>query len=123
MSNHEIAHQIKAMNLDGWGGKCFEAAVKINQAVFNGKGTYLAACNRFMHEIEDQFIGHVVVKFGDDLWDTDGLTEMDRLESWGMLDPHDSEYSGILGWTEESAYEVKIMELTENEMRRYLDVC
>ena len=117
----EITRKIKALKIKGWGGLCGQAAIQINHNVFNGKGKYLVAVNEFLWDFENKLVGHVVVKYNNKLWDVDGLTTMDKLESWGMVD--EQEYSDIFGWTTEDAYKVKIMEMTEDQIKKWFNIC
>ena len=123
MTTDDIVRKIKSLNLRHGGGYCGETAIEINQKVFGGKGKYIGAANKFLFDHEDIFVGHVAVEYNNQIWDADGLIDLERLESWGMVDPEDSDYADYLGWTEEDAYEVKIMKLTEDQIRKYLPDC
>jgi hypothetical protein len=119
-NTNEIISKIKALKLNGWGGRCGQAAIELNHKIFNGKGKYIVAVNKFLWDFESEFIGHVAIKYNNQLWDADGLTNMEKLESWGMVDEHDPDYTGKFGWTTESAYEVEIMEMTEDQIKHWL---
>ena len=121
MTTDEVVRKIKSLNLPHGGGYCGNTAIEINHKVFGGKGKYIGAANEFLFDFENEFVGHVAVKYNNQLWDTDGLISMDHLESWGQVDPTDSNYTGYFGWTEQDAYKVKIMEMTEDQIRKYLD--
>jgi hypothetical protein len=101
--------------LDGFGGKCFPAAIAINRVLFEGKGKLVGAFNKAFLA-QGRLKGHVAVKFGGRLWDAEGETSLEDLESWGMLDPHDQDYIEEYGegWGEAVAYEVEIKEIGEH---------
>lgn len=118
-----VVDKIKKLNLRGWGGHCGNAAIEINNKVFGGKGKYIVAVNKFLWEQYDEPVGHVVVKFNEKLWDTNGLTDMDHLESWGMVDENDSNYTDLDGWTIEAAYEVEVLEMSEDQVKLLFNKC
>ena len=119
----EIVKKIKDLKLYGFGGFCADAALQINNKVFNGEGEYVAAANKFWWEKENRIIGHVVVKYNNSYWDAEGETTLEKVESWGMLDEEDPEYSDHPDWTPEDAYEVELLELSEDEVMKYFDIC
>lgn len=109
LTNDEIAERISALGINGFGGNCYSAAKKINDKVFGGKGELVGAANTFWLA-RNRFIGHVAVLYDGFFWDTDAEPkEYEDIESWGMLDPHDSDYKAP-GWNEEEAYNVSRLE-------------
>ena len=111
MTDEQISKKIEALGLDGFGGACFEAANVINKKVFGHKGLIVGAANTFwLDRRKSRFIGHVAVFFEGKYWDSDAEPkEWEEIESWGMLDPKDSDYVAH-GWTEETAYAVTRLE-------------
>ncbi|NCQ51552.1 hypothetical protein GW796_06605 [archaeon] len=76
----------------GFAGNCGQAAIAINDVMFNGEQILFAAFNKALGKA-GQHIGHVacLVEVGDDeyfILDTDAyLKGIDDISSWGMLDP------------------------------------
>lgn len=89
--NHAEAALEKA-SLYGFGGKCAEAAIAINDVLFNEEGRLVAAVNKWLWEEEGRMVGHVAVEWKGSYWDSEGRKEWERIESWGMLDEHDEDY-------------------------------
>lgn len=117
-----IGKQIKALKLNGFGGDCPAAAIEINDRLFDGEGEYIVAANKFWFNKHHRVIGHVAVKFLDRYWDASGETTLDHLESWGMLDEQDPDYSDDPEWTPEDAYEVELLGMNEDELREIFDM-
>ena len=117
-----IEKKIKDLKLNGFGGDCPWAAIEINKKIFDGEGEYIVAANKFWFNKHNRVIGHVAVKYLDRYWDSDGETTLDHLESWGMLDEHDSDYNEDTDWTPEDAYEVELLEMNEDELREIFDM-
>lgn len=108
----------------GFGGDCWSAALAINAVIFGGKGVYVAGLNAplFGKKIA---VGHAAVKLRGACWDADGKPkEIDEIESWGMLDPEDSDYKKLfrrhkLTWNDETAGDAGVWEFdTEAEFIR-----
>ena len=118
MSDDDISEKIQSLGLEGFGGYCGDAAIKINNKVFGGKGRYVIAANKFIWEKHKSVVGHAAVEYNDVYWDTDAEPkEKEDIESWGMVDPEDPDYLELEGWNEEAAYEVEWLEdLTEAEV-------
>lgn len=118
MSDDDISEKIRSLKIYGFGGFCGDAAVHINKQVFNNKGTYVIAANKFLWETAQRVVGHVAVEYNGVYWDSDAEPkEQEDIESWGMVDPEDPEYMDLDGWTEEAAYEVEWMDdLSEQEV-------
>ncbi len=96
LTNDEIGQTICAARLEGFGGRCYAAAVVLNAEVFAGKGTLVGAFNRAFQESGGHYFGHVAVLFHGVYWDADGRPKpWDEIESWGMLDAQDSEYKTL----------------------------
>lgn len=105
----EIADEARNCGLSGFGGGCFAAAVGINRALFGGTGTLVAGLNARLWEAASDGIGHAAVQARGAYWDADGHPKaQDEIESWGMLDPEDSDHKNRfrdrgLEWDEEAA--------------------
>lgn len=100
-------------------GYCYPWAVAIHR-VFGGQ--ILVAVNERIFEVSDgeRMIGHAAVKIGRDLFDGEGLTDRERLESWGSLDPEDAEYAEMAGMSlrawDSVAHRVAVYEMSESEV-------
>lgn len=117
-----IERRIKDLKLNGFGGDCPWAAIEINKKIFDSEGEYIVAANKFWFNKHHRVIGHVAVKYLDRYWDASGETTLDHLESWGMLDEQDPDYSNDPEWTPEDAYEVELLEMNEEELREIFDM-
>jgi len=122
-STEEIVQKIKDLKLYGFGGFCADAAIQINHKIFNGEGEYIVAVNKFLFEKEDRIVGHVAVRYNEKLWDAEGLTTEEKLESWGMVDENDPDYNEHPQWNADAAYEAELLEMDEDELMRYFDIC
>lgn len=93
---------IRAAELEGFGGRCGRVAIAINRVVFGDKGRYVVATNPHINKHRDRlFIGHVVVEWKRRLFDATGIVNDEHgVESWGMVDHTDPDYSYL---TEEQA--------------------
>ncbi len=84
----------------GFAGYCGQAAIAINDVLFNGEQTLFAAFNKALEE-EGHNIGHIacLVETGDDeyfILDSDAyLKGIDDITSWGMLAADDSYYQEL----------------------------
>jgi hypothetical protein len=76
------------------------AEIAINRVLLDGKGTYMVGHNKAMWEDRGHFLGHVAVSDGTAMWDAEGRTDHDRVESCGMLDPEDTDWAEAYrnGW-------------------------
>jgi len=83
---------LKRASLYGFGGECAEAAIAINDVLFNEEGRIVAAINKWLWEKEGRVVGHVAVEWGGSYWDSEGEKDWDRIESWGMVDESDPDY-------------------------------
>lgn len=92
-----ILAEARSRGFNGFGGECGEAAIAINRVLFAGAGSFVAGLNVALHEY-DHFVGHFAVCIMDKThgWlhvDCDGRPKNeDEIESWGMLDPEDSDW-------------------------------
>lgn len=117
-----IVAEAKTLGLKGFGGECFAAAVALNRVIFDGKGSPIAALNGPLYEEAGHAVGHAAVSYRDACWDADGRPKgEEEIESWGMLDPEDSDYATIaldnsIAWDEEACHDAGIWEFeTEAE--------
>jgi hypothetical protein len=108
--------------LRGMGGACGETAIAINKVLFGGRGTYVASVNEYLFN-QGRIVGHIMLKIGNEYWDTEQTFDVDdeenmsNFESWGMLDEHDPDWEIP---DEKSAYGVKIIDVTEDQIREML---
>ena len=113
----------------GFGGYCAQAAVLINECLFDNQQKYYGAFNKALDE-KNHWIGHVVcyVEFLDDyyfIFDTDcEMKDFEDIEHWGMLDSQDTDYKKLfqqyhIAHTEEN-YETIIQKfLQEEDLRKH----
>lgn len=114
-----VAASIKALSLDGFGGKCYEAAKIINRKVFNDQGRIVGVVNAFWAK-RYRFLGHVAVQYNRYYWDSRGQPMLwDDLQEWGMVDPKDPDYFAS-GWNEDAAN--KTIRLDEAGIEALLDM-
>lgn len=83
---------LKRAELEGFGGMCAEAAIAMNEVIFEGRGRLVAAVNEKLWK-EGEFVGHVAVEWEGSYWDAEGEKTWEDIESWGMVDESDPEYS------------------------------
>ena len=108
------------MNLSGFGGDCPEAAILINNRVFQNKGKIVGAFNKAMLEYGDHPLGHIAVLFNGEYWDADARPKtLDEIESWGMLDYTDPDYEELaddygFDWNENTAEEITIIQFPDD---------
>ena len=79
----------------GFGGNCAADAIAINDVLFDGAATYVAALNVFFFEKMNHAVGHIVLQTcdGRPLLDADGRFKGDDdVKSWGMLDSSDPDW-------------------------------
>jgi hypothetical protein len=110
---------LEKANIKGFGGACAEAAMAINNVLFDGEGTLVVAANKYMWKNHGRMIGHVAVYYEPEgtYWDTEGEKGWLDIESWGMLDFEDPSYDFP---DEEAAYEVvKIQPTTEELIEQF----
>lgn len=116
----QVISLAREYGLQGFGGTCGEAAVAINRALFDGRGTLVGAFNEAFLD-RDRLLGHVAVKVDDAYWDADGRPKtLDEIEAWGMLDPGDldhREQAAALGvaWDDDAAESVACVEFDDEE--------
>jgi len=119
----DIAFQIlEKAKIEGFSGACAEAAVAINNVLFDGEGTLVAAVNKYLWEKDGRMTGHVAVYIDSEgsYWDAEGEKDWEEIESWGMLDPEDGDYGFP---NEEAAYEVIRLEPTAEELLNQFGGC
>lgn len=83
----------------GFGGYCAQAAVLINECLFDNQQKYLGAFNKAL-EKNNYWIGHVVcyVELDDCffIFDTDcKIKDIEDIEQWGILDYQDLDYKKL----------------------------
>jgi len=119
--NHAEAVLEKA-GLYGFGGKCAEAAIAINDVLFNEEGRLVAAVNRWLWEKEGRMVGHVAVEWNGAYWDAEGKKEWENIESWGMLDERDEDYD-FGDNPEQNATDVEKLYPPKEELLEYFGGC
>ena len=124
LDDDQVFAILEEAELNGMHGACGAAAIAINRTIFNGTGAYLVAYNGPIYEKTGRFFGHVAVKAPNGtLWDAEGETDQETIESWGMLAPDDPDYSEMYGpgWDEEKAYTVVFREVDDDFIDGLLD--
>jgi hypothetical protein len=91
-ADHVLKVLVRA-KIYGFGGECAEAAIAINDVLFNEEGRLVAAINKWIWDNEKRIVGHVAVEVGNDYWDANGKKSWEEIESWGMLDENDPDYN------------------------------
>lgn len=124
-SELDIEHIQKVLvraKIYGFGGECAEAAIAINDVLFNKEGRLVAAINKWLWDKEKRIIGHVAVQVGEDYWDSNGKKSWEEIESWGMLDENDPDYD--LGDSpEENAFAVEKIYPSEEDLIEMFGGC
>lgn len=121
----EILTLAKEKGFNGFSGECAEAAIAINQILFNNEGQLLAALNCAFEE-KNIILGHFCLSIPDEDWnmvciDSDGYPKPDEdILSWGMLDEFDYDYQELalkndIIFNENTATETSFYELSEIE--------
>tara|TARA_R110002074_G_C12426363_1_gene656414 strand:+ start:554 stop:1045 length:492 start_codon:yes stop_codon:yes gene_type:complete len=113
---------LEKANIQGFSGACAEAAMAINNVLFEGEGVIVVAANEYMWKRHGSMIGHVAVYYEPEgtYWDTEGEKRWIDIESWGMLDPEDPSYDLP---NEDAAYEVIKIEPTEEQLIQQFGGC
>ena len=95
LSRKNVARIIEAAcenGFSGFGGDCGEAALAINQVLFDGHGQVVGVFNKALYD-HGHYIGHFAVEYNGIFWDADATPKsFDEIESWGMLDTQDIYY-------------------------------
>lgn len=81
-----IGENIRRLGLYGEDGLCGLAAIEINERIFGGNGSYVAALSKPWLE-QGWFVGHVAVHRGGRYWDARGALPLDELLGYGGEDP------------------------------------
>lgn len=107
-----ISQALKLARIDGFCGRCAAVAMAINETLFGGMGTVVAAYNLAMMKRHARFLGHVAVYYRGRYWDSTGEILREDLESWGMLAPDDPDYAEEYGkgWNAELAERAAVRE-------------
>jgi len=95
----------------GFGGKCGIFAIELNHYL-GGIGEYYGAINKQIWELGEQWIGHVALKVGDSLYDSDGkIRDIEAFKAWGQVDEEGNE-AELYNLTPEECYESEIINLS-----------
>ena len=81
-----IGENIRRLGLHGEDGLCGLAAIEINERIFGGNGSYIAALSK-PWLAEGLFVGHVAVYRGGRYWDARGALSLEELLGYGGEDP------------------------------------
>ena len=97
------------LGFHGTGGCCGNAALAINEVLFDNQGKIVMALNNTLLQRDEDFVGHVGVLDEDGvIWDADtvyvGKEGFEDFRDWGMVGPDDPEY----GVTEEEAQDAEV---------------
>lgn len=113
----------------GFGGACWSAAVAINRLLFSSRAGYIMGVNAVLHAAGCT-LGHVAVSLAGEAdevvyLDADGRAKsIEEIESWGMLDPQDDDWSeraAELGveWSEAAAEGAAVLPVAEEDLLAY----
>ncbi len=114
-----ILEKAADFGLDGYGGNCGEAAIAINRLLLGNKGKYIGVFNKWLYRKQRRMAGHVVVIYGDNIYDAEGMWEGDAaklpaipedIETWAQPGRDDPDYDFP---SDKAAEEVEIVLLTE----------
>lgn len=117
-----VLRRAREAKLRGFGGECAEAAIAINDVLFNDEGILVAAVNKWLWENEGRMVGHVAVEWNGAYWDAEGKKEWEDIESWGMLDESDEDYN-FGNNPEQNANEVEKIYPSKEELLKYFGGC
>lgn len=117
-----VLRRAREAKLSGFGGECAEAAIAINDVLFNDEGILVAAVNKWLWENEGRMVGHVAVEWNGDYWDAEGKKEWENIESWGMLDESDEDYN-FGDDPEQNANKVEKIYPSKEELLKYFGGC
>ncbi len=87
------------------GGGCFSSAVALKNTLFP-QGTIKVSVNDYLYRVNGDFVGHCFVENSGRFYDAEGEKAFEDMESWGMLDPEDSDYIERAGVSPEKWEEV-----------------
>lgn len=115
----DILTLAKEKGFEGFSGECAEAAIAINQVLFDNEAKLLAALNCAFEE-KNIIIGHFCLSIPDEDWkevciDSDGFPKSDEdILSWGILDELDPDYQSLA-----KKYDITFDENTASESAFY----
>ncbi len=81
-----IGENIRRLGLHGEDGSCALAAIELNERIFGGNGSYVAALSGPLLS-QGWFVGHVAVYRGGRYWDAQGALSLEDLLGYGGEDP------------------------------------
>ena len=104
----------------GFGGNCGAFSIALNE--FIGEvGEYHIVTNKHLWDNNHVFIGHVVLKVENSLFDADGETEWERIETWGVIEYSDSDNEDLIeeyNLSEEDCYDSILINLSKEKGSR-----
>jgi hypothetical protein len=109
----EIWDALAFCKLNGFGGRCFAAAMAIRDVLLRGKGTVVVALNA---ALSDTLLisGHAAVLYLGRYWDAEGDHNLEHIKDYARFEVDDVEraerYTAYTGktWTEETAQTVRV---------------
>lgn len=120
INTEHVQKVLDRAGLYGFGGECAEAAIAINDVLFNEEGKLVAAVNKWLWENEGRAVGHIAVEWNGEYWDAKGKKDWVEIESWGMVD--ESEFDSDLE-EEEKAYSVRMIYLSKKDAIQMFGDC
>lgn len=111
-----ILVRAEELGMRGSGGGCWQAALAINDLLFDGGGRYIAVLNRWLLEHRGDRVGHVGVEHGRKIWDSQYVYDgrgykKDFLGEWSIIEP------GEYGITPRQAEDGVLVYLSGPELR------
>lgn len=81
-----IGENIRQLGLYGEDNLCGLAAIEINERIFGGNGSYVAALSKPLLE-QGFIVGHIAIYRGGRYWDAGGALSLEELLGYGGEDP------------------------------------
>jgi hypothetical protein len=88
----ELFDVLAFCQLDGFGGRCFGAAMAIRDVLFHGKGVVAIALNDALGDT-GLFSGHAAVLYLDRYWDSEGDHDLDHIKDYARFEVDDADYA------------------------------
>lgn len=126
-----IIQEARKRGFNGFSGYCAQAAILINECLFDNKQQIFASFNKSLEE-HGHHIGHVacLIELSSDeyfILDADAIVKAtEDISSWGMLDPEDLEYQKMfetygISKTFENFENISEMVITRSFVREHFD--
>lgn len=126
-----IIQEAKKNGFKGFAGNCAQAAIIINECLFDNSQTIFASFNKALEQ-KDYYIGHVACLVELDqndyfIIDSDAkIKSIEDIEHWGMLDSEDIDYQKLfkkysIKKTIDNFENVSSLKLEESFVRQHFD--